>query len=72
MSDTSRSSPYEIIKEFSEGYLEGIGTGPCRLRFKTVDHWISGWEAGRKDRQTKNTAIDVYLVSINMAKRIKD
>jgi len=62
-------SPYEIIKEFAEGYLEGMGTSPCRPRSNDVDHWIAGWQAGRKDRQTKNTAIDVYLLSIGLPKQ---
>ena len=61
------SSPLEIVKEFTAGYCAGIGNDPCRLRFREVDHWIAGWEAGRKDRVVKNSAIDAHLISIGLS-----
>ena len=63
---TDCSSPLAIVREFTAGYVAGIGNDPCRIRFREVDHWNAGWEAGRKDRPVKNAAIDAYLVLVGL------
>ena len=63
---TDCSPPVAIVREFTSGYVAGIGNDPCRIRFREVDHWIAGWEAGRKHRPVKNAAIDDYLVSVGL------
>lgn len=54
---------YDVMKQFSEGFIAGIGmTGNANDQTKS-EHWHAGYLAGYRNRKVRNECLNEYLIS---------
>jgi hypothetical protein len=62
----AKETKYDVAKEFSAGFVASLK--PSARLLSESDHWLAGWDAGYAFRDSKNSLMDEYLVSIGLGR----
>lgn len=61
--EKSTMKRYDVMKQFTQGLIAGIGMTEAANAPGKSEHWHAGYLAGYEMRKEKNRRLDEYLIS---------